>query len=1229
MSLQGAARHWEDPSVIAINKRKPHVPLRSFTAPAQAFDHFALRSEAPTSSRLLSLNGSSWRFQLFDRPEAVPSEFGDAGFDASGWPQVAVPTNWECQGFGRPQYTNFVYPFPVNPPFVPEDNPTGCYQLHFIAPAEAAGHRAVLVFEGVDSAFYCWLNGQFVGYSQDSRLPAEFDVTQLLKPGGDNVLAVKVLKWSDGSYLEDQDMWWLSGIHRDVYLLLKPRQHIADFHTRTPLEWGADGQLTSAKLEVEVQVEGDSAAALEGLTVRAQLYRCNATGEVDSADAAAALVAEARCGLHPSWTAADTSGRRAGTDVYAGSRAQLSFDMLALPGGAAALRLWSAEEPHLYLLLLSLVEGGGGSSATEGGSASGSVSGGGGTSGSAAGGGEVLEIEACQVGFRHAQVKGRQLLHNNQPVMIKGVNRHEHDPRRGKTVSLDSMVQDIRLMKQLNFNAVRCSHYPNHPLWYELCAKLGLYVVDEANVETHGFDPALCNNHLNPACSPLWLNAIVDRGVRMFERDKNSPAILLWSLGNESGYGAAHLAMAGYLRARDTSRPIHYEGGGSRTPATDIICPMYARVHQIERLASEPGETRPVILCEYSHSMGNSTGNIHKYWQAFEAHPYLQGGFIWDWVDQALLKRERLPDGREMEYWAYGGDYGDTPNDAQFVCNGLLWPDRSLHPAAYGVKQLQAPLGISLAGTAGGEQQRQQQLAAAEVALQLRNKQHFSSTAGLALRWRLLTDGLPVPAAGAGSKAAASSAADAEGWQQLRLAQPVGPQQEAAVGLGATWAELAQRAQHATEASVEVQAQLAADQLWAPAGHEVQTVQLPLAGLLRQHPSPAPERPQQQGLPPLTVQADDGSVAISSSAGWGVQFSQAAGGLVGWTDASGRQLLVAPLSLSFYRAPTDNDRGGSGGSSYAARWKAAGLDRLEIDASSARLQHSTAPDGSVRVECSYRMCPAERRDEEEAAAAGEGVGVGEVGGAHWLSEAQPTTIDVAAAAQEGGDQTEGTVGCTVTFTVRPDGSLRSDWAVDASGALPARLAPGLFKSLPRVGICFGVPSALDAVQWYGRGPHECYPDRKAGAALRCHSAASVGDLHVPYIFPSESGGRADVRWLALTEPGSGSGLLAAAVALGSSLQANVSPYSVAAFERAKHDHELQPSGFSWVHLDHRHMGVGGDDSWSPTVHEEHLVPPGQYGFSLLLKPLEGAAASGPDNVQSLAERANAEWRAHL
>jgi beta-galactosidase len=480
--------------------------------------------------------------------------------------------NLERQGYGIPQYLNFIYPFPVNPPFVPLNNPTGCYRRSFTLDADIlASHRVFLVFEGVDSAFYCYINGEFIGYSQDSRLPAEFDITAAVH-AGQNLVAAQVLKWCDGSYLEDQDMWRMSGIHRDVYIQFKPRKaYIADFHVRTPLEFlkqpteqtsAQDGEtssstmmtstLKSALLEVDVDIRGvSSIEEFEYIHVIATLHEWNQSElwpkeeKISSGDGVVLLNMKGK--PVELWTAGDTSGTSSLADTGYSGRVSLSADAMSMKHTddlkITTPRLWSAEAPHLYILILELHYIN--TTSQQGEINKPTTS-------------SILEYEAAQVGFRTTILSpcSRNFLHNNCPIMLRGANRHEHDPHTGKAVSVASMKKDACLMKQFNFNAVRCSHYPNHPLWYEICTAYGLYCIDEANVETHGFDPGLRNNPSNPACSPVWLSSIVDRGVRMFERDKNHACVIMWSLGNESGYGAAHDAMAGYLKNRDTSRLV-------------------------------------------------------------------------------------------------------------------------------------------------------------------------------------------------------------------------------------------------------------------------------------------------------------------------------------------------------------------------------------------------------------------------------------------------------------------------------------------------------------------------------------------------------------------------------------------------------------------------------------------------------------------------------------------------
>ncbi|PNH12217.1 Beta-galactosidase [Tetrabaena socialis] len=618
--LGSGSPDWENPAVLGINKRSSHAPLRSFRslaaslAPLRPGVHSAaspqegdaLVQQRTAVSESLSargvtgggewgvrcLSGCEWEFQLFQNPALVHEDFPTPSYDTSGWGKIPVPSNWECSGHGTPIYTNFVYPIPLEPPFVPlDDNPTGCYRHTFVLAEEdlPPEGRAFLQFDGVDSAFYAWLNGSLVGFSKDSRTTAEFDVTHLLAPPGrPNTLAVQVLRWSDATYLEDQDMWRLSGIHRDVRLLLKPPTHITDFTVRTPLafEYGsnsssdgggaggdhAGGVLCGARLELEVLVAGPSAEELKGCSIVVHL--------VDGQGRPACQGAPPSVRVTPGrWYGADAAGQPSRQAAGAGGAARLSLDVFALFGGSPP-QLWSAEQPALYGMVLELRH------ATLG----------------------ALEYESCQVGFRQTEVRNARLLHNGQPIMLRGVNRHEWDHRLGKVLSEAHMVRDILLMKQHSFNALRCSHYPNHVRWYELCAQYGLYVIDEANLETHGFDPTFQDNQANPTNSPAWAAAILDRAVSMYGRDKNNAAIIAWSLGNEAGYGPAHLAMAGYLRASDPSRIIHYEGGGSRTAATDIIPPMYARPSQLQALTAlvDAGqEARPIMLCEYAHSMGN------------------------------------------------------------------------------------------------------------------------------------------------------------------------------------------------------------------------------------------------------------------------------------------------------------------------------------------------------------------------------------------------------------------------------------------------------------------------------------------------------------------------------------------------------------------------------------------------------------------------------------------------
>eukprot|EP00877_Chromochloris_zofingiensis_P007801 jgi/Chrzof1/3274/Cz12g19050.t1 len=528
-SLSTQQNVWESPGVTGINKRSAHVPLRSFATVSQAVEYYTRPAATGdifgACSRITKLSGQDWDFKLYDRISEVPEGFYTQDYSAADFTPISVPSNWECRGHGTPIYTNFVYPIPVDPPFVPVDNPTGCYRHTFTVQGPTEGNRYLLIFEGVDSAFFCWLNGSFVGFSKDSRLPAEFNVTHLIQDGA-NLLAVQVMRWSDGTYLEDQDMWRMSGIHRDVLLLVKPAAaHVTDLAVRTPLTFDhATAKLLTAELAADVSLTGASQHELEGLTVLLHLLD----------DKGAPVLQPVACPVSkPCWHARDPSGCQDTTTAGVGATASLRCDVLGCWSAVGGPSLWSAECPYCYILVVELRDRHG----------------------------SIVECEACQVGFRSACIQDGQLLHNGRPIMIRGVNRHEFDDRHGKVVSEEHMLRDMLLMKRANINAMRCSHYPNNTRWYELCNQYGLYVVDEANIETHGFDPTFMHNTNHPAHHPAWLSAFMERGSRMYERDKSNPCILMWSLGNESGFGAAHTAMAGWLRCKDATRPIHYEVG--------------------------------------------------------------------------------------------------------------------------------------------------------------------------------------------------------------------------------------------------------------------------------------------------------------------------------------------------------------------------------------------------------------------------------------------------------------------------------------------------------------------------------------------------------------------------------------------------------------------------------------------------------------------------------------------
>ncbi|MDW8278784.1 MAG: glycoside hydrolase family 2 TIM barrel-domain containing protein [Anaerolineales bacterium] len=805
---------WENPTLPAFNR----LPMRPGLAPYPD-EESARRRDPSASPWSLCLDGT-WKFHFAPTPSQLPAEFETPEFEDDGWDAIDVPGNWTLQGYDKPIYCNIKMPIPHNPPFVPaDDNPTGLYRRVFDLPDAWRGRRVVIHFGGVESFFYLWVNGQKVGFSKDSRLPAEFDITPYLRPGR-NVLAAQVIRWSDGSYLEDQDHWRMAGIFRSVWLFAFPLPfHLTDVFARPEVA----EDLQSARLRVTARLGGETRAA-SGARIAMQLF--------------------------------DPTGAPLFPDYVEGlfTFDENQPDQVTLARTIESPRLWSHETPHLYTLVVRLSDAEG----------------------------QPLQYEAHRIGFRRVEIKNRQLLINGRAVYIRGVNRHEFEETRGKTVTLDSMLADIRLMKQHNINAVRLSHYPNDPRWYDLCDEYGLYLWDEANLETHALYNRLCHE-------PDWRLAFLERGARMVERDKNHPSVIVWSLGNESGYGPNHDLMAGWIRGYDPSRPLHYEGAispdweGGRL-ASDLVCPMYPSIERIVDFALHHNDPRPLIMCEYAHAMGNSVGNLKEYWEAIESHPGLQGGFIWDWVDQGLLQT----DARGRRYWAYGGDFGDTINDMNFCVNGLIFPDRTIHPCMLEVQKLFQPVRARLLDAENG-------------LVEIRNGYDFSSLAHLRGTWELVRDGQvlqsgPLPTL------------NIPPGEALTLQIPYALPADGVAG--ERWLNLRFSL---TEASP-----------WAPAGHRVAWEQFSL-------PSPRVSAPlvfARDSLP--VVLQTEGEIRLQNG-GLSLTFSRTSG-LLTALDWRGHALLQSGPQLNAWRAPTDND-----GFKWAPElkdkllyaWLQAGLNRLQ------------------------------------------------------------------------------------------------------------------------------------------------------------------------------------------------------------------------------------------------------------------------------------------------------------
>jgi len=1227
---------WENPRLTGLNNLPMHAT--AVVCPDERIARrieYAGNAERVKSPFYRSLNGE-WKYRYGkNHSERVPN-FWEPGFDDSRWGKIPVPANVEKHGYGIPIYVNISYPWakPWTPPFVPPDDPNNTvnsYRRTFSVPRDWDGRHVLLSFDGVNSFFYVWVNGQRVGMGKDSRTAVHFDVTPFLKPG-ENLLAVENLRWCDGSYLEDQDFWRMSGIFRDVYLWSPPNLHIRDFTVRTDLD--AQYRDATLGLAVTVQNAGKNAATV---TVEGKLL-----------DAAGKVVCAPRIKL----------------ESPAGGEYEAAIST-SVPNPLK----WTAETPNLYKLLLTLKDAAG----------------------------KTLEVIPVNVGFREVEIKDGNLLVNGQRILAKGVNRHEIDPDRGQAITVEGMIKDLEVMKQHNINWVRCAHYPNLPAWYDLCDRYGIYLVDEANIESHGMGygkESLAN-------FPEWLDAHLNRTMRMFERDKNHPSVIIWSLGNEAGDGPNFVATSKWLHERDATRPVHYEGAGTAAH-TDIVCPMYPDPKALARYASQP-QTRPYIMCEYSHAMGNSSGNMWLYWELIYNQPHLQGGAIWDWVDQGqrkpvppvvtvasrgevkvacpvtrvteadglLIGVVRVPDAPQLnlagpltlEAWvkpspARGHSSfitkGDTQWGLQQVAQGLQffvydanqapnwvsvtaplpadWNDRWHQVAGvFDGRELRLYADGKLLGTQAfsGQINRNSypvmiganaQEPGREVAGLIREARIFNraltpaelgtrTDRGLVLgvdhreTKQTKRDGPPTFWAFGGDYGPSGTPSD----QNFCCNGLVTPERQPHPGL----LEVSHIYQYVHCKPLDLAARSVEVKNWydflnlkdiarfewrvTADGKELQKGTLPTPDL-------APRATATVTVPVKPFKPEPGveyflelSFRLDRDTLWAKKGHELAWDQFKLPDAAPAPVvatdLLPPLGVSLQATTI-----AVAGKDFVATFdKQAGtlgslkFKDVELIASPLRPDFWRAPTDN---------------DRGRNMANSQGVWRNAHDGAKLLSFNFSPQSDGRA------------VAVSARFELPKVGAQwETRYVVFGNGEIEvtASFAPGRtnLAKLPRLGMQMVMPAGFERITWLGPGPQETYSDRKDARVGRYEGTVSE-QFYRDYVEPGETGNKVDVRWAALTGK-RGVGLLAIGQPL---LSVNALHHTTDDLQSAEHPFELPQRDITVLNLDFQQQGVGGDDSWGAWPHDEFMLPAKDYSYSFRLRPF--ASGENPEQLARLA-----------
>jgi beta-galactosidase len=1016
---------WENPDINGINKEKPH---------AYSF----LYKEKANNPMIRSLNGI-WKFKWSPDPQSRPADFYKENYSTENWDNILVPVNWELQGFGTPIYVNISYPFKRDPPRVTseppkhftsfrERNPVGSYFTSFTIPENWNNKQIFLNFGGVLSAMYVWVNGEKVGYSENSMSPAEFDITKYIRKGK-NKLAVEVYRWCDGSYLEDQDIWRLSGIFRDVDLIARPKTFISDFFVKAEPNKTFD----AANVSVALSIDNRSAQNGSGLFVEAEISGFSAQGNrVDhSFSRKLPLVQKSK---------------------------QVSLDLKSL---IKQPRLWSAETPHLYHLTIKLKNSKN----------------------------EIVDRAECYFGVRKVEVRGDVFYINGKAVKLKGVNRHEQHPRTGKHISRASMIRDLELMKQANINMIRTCHYPDDPLFYELCDEYGFYVMDEANQESHGF--GIGNKEIGD--NPLWKKSHIERAVSLVQRDKNHACVIFWSLGNEGGRGQNLVAMADTIRKLDASRLIYSD---TQRDVADLYDEGYLHPADLKKLG-ERIKDKPVFLREYLHVMGKYGGNLQEYWDVIYSDSSLTGAAIWEWVDQGLARKK---DGsplqlsehphdyhlKDDEYWAYGGDFGDQPNDGNFSIKGLVSSDRKPYPHYYEVQKVYQPIAFKLINDKS-------------ATIDVTNHFDFLSLDNFDFEYEYKANG--------------------KSMQKGKFrCDDILPGKTSNVAIPA----LQVVDTISSEILLNVYAKLKTATLWAEEGFCIAREQFLIKPFAWNRMAPAGK----------TVNVTESDTQIELGTGtMSFIFDRKNGSLISW-KADGQELLKGKLEPYFWKPPNDNQKQ-SGFVKELGKWKKAAENLVVKNVEIFKQDHLVVVKFNMNLPTI---------------------------GANYV----------------------------LNYQLNGNGKLQVEAIyTPLSDTIPL---------IPKFGMRVRIPETYSAIDWYGRGPYENYPDRKTGSLIGLYHS-QLTNFITPYPAPQDNANRTDVRWFSLSTQND---KLIKLTGL-QPLCFRAWPYAEEDLENTKHVYQLPKRDFINLNIDLNIHGVGGDDTWGAKTMEKYTNPgnkPYQYGFVL-------------------------------